>query len=152
MVRLNIGVLATLTLALAACVPVTPLHPAATDVKVTEVVPAKGCTLVKALSVDSGNGGYAVYRSHQEIQQDQLNQLKNMTAQAGGNVFQLEKHQTTYERAALSSSTGTLTTPRESEVISAHVMAGNAYQCNAQALATIAANQPSTKVNDVKSK
>lgn len=140
MKQLTIASLGVTTLLMTACVGVTPLHPAATNVVIAEATPVRGCQLLKPLSLTTKNGADAFYRSHQVIQEDQLNQLRNATAQLGGNLFVLDTHHTTYQKVALTYNNGVQTTkhvePTGSDsLVDHHTMSGTAYLCDAQALA-----------------
>lgn len=126
-------------LGFAGCSHMTALQPNAVGVKIVNQMPATGCHAIKHLAVSVKNGADTAYRSHEAIQQDQLNQLKNVTAQLGGNVLLLDTHHTTYQQVSLTTTRGTntqLNTPKADDaLVDHHAMAGDAYACDAAALA-----------------
>jgi hypothetical protein len=131
-------------LSFSGCNHMTALQPNAVGVKTVNQVPATGCHALKHLAVSVKNGADTAYRTHEEIQQDQLNQLKNATAQLGGNVFMLEAHHTTYQQVSLTNSRGTNTQINtakvDSTMVDRHAMMGDAYACDATALAGMTQN------------
>lgn len=128
-------------LSFSGCNHITPLQSNALTVKTVTEVPATGCRAIKHLVVSSKNGADTAYRTHEEILQDQLNQLKNATAQLGGNVFMLEAHHATYQQVSLTNSRGTNTqintAKADSTLVDRHAITGDAYACDAAALATM---------------
>ncbi len=129
-------------LLVASCASVTPLKPAATRVVTTTASPPASCHFLKTLAVEASKGVDFAYRSHQTIQADQLNQLKNSTANLGGNLFVLTDHQTTYQNMQLKNvdiiterDTVVAITPATSVYL--HAMRGDAYLCDAAALVSV---------------
>ncbi|HAT7073421.1 DUF4156 domain-containing protein [Legionella pneumophila] len=75
------------------------------------------CKLVDKVSAFDTNGSTQSYQSHQHLVTDELNILRNKSADLGANTLVVTTHQQTYE--------GNL----KNDFVDQHWMAGYAYRC-----------------------
>lgn len=131
---------------LAGCSTVA-LKPGAETVKVINVPAPKSCQFLGGVVNEDVNGATQSYTSHEHLQIDQLNTLKNKALALGANVIVLTDHQTTYaQRNALREKyqgAPTIT------VVDTHRMAGEAYHCNSQVIDRLQ-SQDANSLSDIK--
>ena len=136
-----------LSLLVSSCTSVTPLHPAGEKVLTTTTTPPATCHFLKTITLKANNGVDMPYRSHEVIQTDQSNQLRNTAASLGGNVFVVRNHETTYASIALTqnkvkTAKQDVTASSANALVDAHEMSGDVYLCDSKTLATLRAAQP----------
>lgn len=138
------------TLFVTSCTSVTPLHTAGEKVLTTTVTPPATCHLLKTVTLKANNGVDMPYRSHEEIQTDQSNQLKNTTANLGGNVLVIRDHETSYASVALTQNkvkTAKGDSKTENALVDSHEMTGDAYLCDSKALTVVSQSQAKVKAH-----
>ncbi len=113
-----------IALFLSSCSTVTPLEPGAANVMIAD---GSGAHLPKCkdlghVSAFDTNGTTNAYTSHEQLQEDQTNRLRNQTYNLGGNVLVVTKHATTY------------TSTKKGASVDTHEMEGDAYFCHAKIL------------------
>ncbi|CAM3020775.1 MULTISPECIES: DUF4156 domain-containing protein [Legionella] len=107
-----------LLLGLVGCSKNVPLLPEAQHITVApSSVSMKRCTdLGKVIAYDV-NGVSQSYQSHQHLYQDQLNTLKNHTAQLEGNTLVITKDEASF------------TGNPKTHLVDKHTLEGKAYRC-----------------------
>lgn len=105
-----------LSLFLVSCVH-THLEPGAENVIIADGSHLPDCKALGHIYTFDTNGSTVAYTSHQNLQTNQMNILKNKTFNLGGNVLVITKHQTTY----ISKSKNAL--------VDTHRIEGDAYFC-----------------------
>lgn len=114
------------------------LAPGAEKVLLTTQPVLDNCHYVGQVSARDINGATQMYTSHQHLQMDQMNHLKNQALTLGANLVVVTDHQTTYVKAR-----------HIEKRVDTHAMTGNAYICPANTLNKIA--QRSTEnLSDIK--
>lgn len=110
-------ILGSLGAVLSGCSPVTPLTPEAENVMIADGSHLPQCRDLGHITTYDTNGSSVAYTSHELLQENQTNQLKNKTAHLGGNVLVITKHSTTYVSS------------KEGALVDTHSMEGDAYFC-----------------------
>lgn len=75
------------------------------------------CKLVDKVSAFDTNGSTQSYQSHQHLVTDELNILRNKSAELGANTLVVTTHQQTYQGNP------------KNDFVDQHWMAGHAYKC-----------------------
>lgn len=119
---------------------VVPLQPGAENIKVITSPVPKSCKLLGQVERTDKNGQSQSYASHEHLQQDALNTLRNQGLKLGANVIALNQHDAVYAKHSLGKESVAKVT-----VLDNHTMAGNAYVCP-----TNIANQLSDSSQDIK--
>jgi hypothetical protein len=132
-VKTNIraSVFGFLALVLSGCASV-PLDPGAQNVVFTTSKIPQTCQFLRQISSSDTNGVTTSYTSHANLQQMQINTLKNEAIHFGANVVMLTGHETTYAGQGLSKQR----TSRYLQV-QTHKLIGNAYSCPSEILNTL---------------
>lgn len=110
---------------MAGCSSITPLQPGAEKIVLTSNTSPSRCHYVGQVSAEDTNGVTQMYTTHQYLQTDEINAMKNQALKLGANVIVLTKHQTTYMNN------------RPDAILDTHSMMGNAYVCPTNILSTI---------------
>lgn len=105
---------------------VIPLQPGAEKIKVTTSPAPKSCKLLGQVERNDKNGQSQSYASHEHLQQDALNTLRNQGLKLGANVIVLTQHDVVYAKHSLGKEAVAKVT-----VLDNHTLAGNAYGCPA---------------------
>lgn len=113
---------------LTGCVIIPPLEPGAEKIVMIDRVPSKQCKLVGYVTSTDVNGVTQIFTSHEALQQNEINTLKNRALALGANTIVLVKHKTTYTRQG-GLSWGNPNNPNNPIRVDTHVMSGKAYQC-----------------------
>lgn len=80
---------------LASCTVLTPLKPGAENVVITETADLPKCKALGPVVLTDVNGTSVGYTSHQHLEEEAANVVRNKTIQLGGNVVVITKHETT---------------------------------------------------------
>lgn len=123
-----------------------PLQPGAENIVITNVPAPKSCEYVGQVSAADVNGSTQSYTSHRHLQVDQLNTLRNQALSLGANVVVLSQHQTTYDQVSVNREK--FQGAAKVTVVDKHIMAGNAYLCNADTLNKLA-TQKAISISDL---
>lgn len=75
------------------------------------------CKLIDKVSAFDTNGSTQSYQSHQHLVTDELNILRNKSAELGANTLVVTTHQQTYQGNP------------KNDFVDQHWMAGHAYKC-----------------------
>lgn len=131
-----------ITLMVTSCASVTPLQPNADKVIIIKANPPASCHLLKALTLQTENGVDMPYTSHENIQTNQLNQLRNSTANLGGNLFVIRDHEVTHQvitlrRKGMAANQNNVKETDNNSVVNNHAINGDAYFCAPDVLATL---------------
>ncbi len=116
-----------------------PLQSGAEKVKVIDTRAPQGCQYKGPVESNDVNGASHSYTTHEHLQTDQLNNLKNQALALDANVIVLNHHETSYVS----------TYRNTSKRLDTHQMAGDAYRCNARALNQLPVSD-TAKVSDLK--
>lgn len=109
---------------LASCASLDPLQPGAEKVIVTTKSAVKSCRYVGDVFSQDKNGFDNAYTSHENLQNMELNRIRNKAVTLGANYVVLPEHQTTYKRLGRGSVS----------LINIHRLAGKAYVCPSSVL------------------
>ncbi|STX81642.1 putative outer membrane lipoprotein [Legionella busanensis] len=118
MKRITYAILSVALQALMGCSNNVALLPEAQKVTVTQSHAAiKHCKNLGKLMASDVNGVSQAYQSHEHLYQDELNILKNQTAQLGGNTLVIISDKATYAGNP------------QTHLVDTHRLEGIAYQC-----------------------
>lgn len=99
------------------------LQPGAEHLKVIHSPAPQSCHWKGSVVSEDTNGVTQTYTSHDHLQIDEFNTLRNKAFAQGANVLVMTQHQTTY---------GKYGRRREFILLHEHRLAGQAYQCDAK--------------------
>lgn len=77
----------------------------------------RSCQYLDTISAYDVNGVSQSYQSHEHLYQDELNILKNKSAQLGANTLMITQHQSTF------------TGNPKNQMVDQHGLVGKAYRC-----------------------
>ena len=118
MKRIVYGALPVILLALVSCSNNAALLPEAQQVTVAQSRAAiKHCKNLGKIMASDVNGVSQAYQSHEHLYQDEVNMLKNKTAELGGNTLLITKDKATY------------TGNPQTHSVDTHSLEGMAYEC-----------------------
>ncbi len=120
-------ILANCTILVIGCTSIQPLQPGAEKVLITSNTVPRNCHYIGQVSDNDDNGSTQIYSSHQHLQADEINRLKNKALKLDANVVMLTSHQTSY-----------VATIDGRKRVDTHRMSGKAYFC------------PTNTLNDIK--
>lgn len=127
---------------LGACVSaITPMNPGAENIKVsTAAAPKVDCQFLGKIGSSHENGRDQSYTSHENLQADELNIMRNQALNLGANLMVITEHKTIYGKQIVAKEN--FQGAAQVKIVDWHSMAGNAYRCSAAALNRIVPATP----------